>query len=489
VNMPMPSPVLPEQLMRLIARNGGASFGEEKSGAIRGVPPRPMEEVASLVLKGDFVDIRPLEWALLLRSGNVWEHSEASALATQVCIAANSNASLEHKLSIRFADAMAGNKRAMAGVLRNAVHHYQFRGRFQKRWKLLQNLDKGKVRMVADELANRNKETVQEGFDAVGAPAWQPLVLKVAVELPDAMFRHAAFRKRDIAQANREHMGRWLIRSMEALSVEDMIKVADRLAGAFRREGTQVVRKWCAELIEWLAATIGPGAHGNAWAALKDESRNVFAELFGKLRYQDFSRMVDMIAGHIASLPSTEENQRQTKQLQSRKLFWMHYSNHFLQIRLLAPKSTHDQLKQDFGNMVELLTQDGSPESEVCILETERFIIVEFMRGRGSETRFFLPTKANRKCLMEGRLGCKRIRSMQSAKVHDHAFLWQGELIQWLHNHGMQPNPDVTHFKGVKRGHNRYDRKSGRLMEPPSADDLRQRKEGVEFWRKTIARL
>jgi len=92
VNLPMPSPVLPEQLMRLNARNGGASFGEEKSGAIRGVPPRPMKEVASLVLKGDFVDIRPLEWALLLRSGNVWEHSEASALTTQVCIAANSNA-------------------------------------------------------------------------------------------------------------------------------------------------------------------------------------------------------------------------------------------------------------------------------------------------------------------------------------------------------------------------------------------------------------
>ena len=75
--------------------------------------------------------------------------------------------------------------------------------------------------------------------------------------------------------------------------------------------------------------------------------------------------------------------------MKKRRKFWADYSNRFQQLRILLPQSSLTAISNQYRGNVDRLEDDGSDTTEVCIFNFGEWIVVEFFRGRGSETRLF----------------------------------------------------------------------------------------------------
>ncbi len=118
-----------------------------------------------------------------------------------------------------------------------------------------------------------------------------------------------------------------------------------------------------------------------------------------------------------------------------------------------------------------LLQEDGSDITEVCIFDFGEWLVVEFFRGRGSETRLFPNNHRNQQVLFgNSNLSAKRIRYL-GGEAHDHKYLWQVLCREWLQEKGIQPNPGT--LPGGK----------------PTPDKFRQRQNKLEQWNHEIEQL
>ena len=169
-------------------------------------------------------------------------------------------------------------------------------------------------------------------------------------------------------------------------------------------------------------------------------------------------------------LPVLSQQER-PKQLEARQIFWGYYSNRFERLRILLPQTSLNAIGYELKGDVDLLENDGSNSTEVCIFDFGEWLVVEFFRGRGSEIRLLANNAKNRQILFaESKLSVKRIRGLGGEK-HDHVFLWQFFCRQWLQQKGIQLNPGTEPYR------------------TPTADKLRQREQKLERWQNDIASL
>jgi EH_Signature domain len=162
----------------------------------------------------------------------------------------------------------------------------------------------------------------------------------------------------------------------------------------------------------------------------------------------------------------------EVNQLCRRKTFWANYSNRFEKLRILLPQTSLDAIGYQLKGDVDLLEDDGSDTTEVCIFDFGEWLVVEFFRGKGSETRLFPNNAKNQQLLFnESRLSVKRIRCLGGDK-HDHLYLWQIFCPQWLAEKGIQPNTGTE-----------------LSTRTPTADKLQDRDRKLELWLRDIQRL
>lgn len=120
---------------------------------------------------------------------------------------------------------------------------------------------------------------------------------------------------------------------------------------------------------------------------------------------------------------------------------------------------------------MDLLEDDGSDTTEVCIFDFGKWLVVEFFRGRGSETRLFPNNAKNQQLLFnESRLSVKRIRCLGGDK-QDYVYFWQEFWTKWLAAKQIHPNPDTEPSK------------------TPTAEQLQNRQRKLERWQSEIERL
>ncbi|MDM9380729.1 hypothetical protein QUB80_08420 [Chlorogloeopsis sp. ULAP01] len=120
---------------------------------------------------------------------------------------------------------------------------------------------------------------------------------------------------------------------------------------------------------------------------------------------------------------------------------------------------------------MDLLEDDGSELTEVCIFGFSEWLVVEFFRGIGSEMRLFPNNDRNQQILFgESKLTVKQIRCLDGDK-HDHMYLWQPNCRNWLEKKGIYPN------LGTESSRN------------PTQDKLLERKRKLQQWQTEIAKL
>ncbi len=250
----------------------------------------------------------------------------------------------------------------------------------------------------------------------------------------------------------------WLLRCLIEMSVELQVNAVDYLLINISNE----VASNHPQLVEWMRDNY---RNGDKWNRLSDQAKVKLREWIGAVNYADFQNLVDLILKEI-KLKQWEDNQ-----LKKRRKFWANYTNRFQQLRILAPQSSLDAIRNLHRGNVDLLKEDGSDTTEVCIFDFGEWLVVEFFRGKGSETRLFPNNHRNQQILFgSSGLSVKRIRCLGGDR-HDHKYVWQFLCREWLEDKGIQSNP------GTSPG--------GR----PTLDQFRQRENKLEQWNNEIERL
>jgi len=218
---------------------------------------------------------------------------------------------------------------------------------------------------------------------------------------------------------------------------------------------------------------------------LSSQAKEKLRDLIGVINYNDFRDLVNLIITKI-------EMEKDRSQLQSRQGFWANYSNNFERLKILLPNESYQLLSsslredQDFQR----LEFDGSDPTEICIFDLgEKGFIVEFFRGRGSETRFFPKNDNIEQVLFNSQsLSIKQIRAL-GGEAHDHVMLWQWACERWLREkHRILPNKGTQYFIGLKKEYGKYDFNYG-MSEPSEEDKNERQKQLLQNWNYTIKKL
>ena len=216
------------------------------------------------------------------------------------------------------------------------------------------------------------------------------------------------------------------------------------------------------QLVSWLSQNYRSGEN---WLGLSELARKKLRNLIGAINYSDFYKLVNLILNRL-TLQDFEENR-----LRRRRDFWSEYSNRFEKMRILLPESSLQIIGNQLTGDIEVLKNDGSEPTEVCIFDFGDWIVIEFFRGKGSETRLFPNNSKNQQILFnQSQLSVKCIRCLGGEK-HDHEYLWQVFSHYWLQNKGIIPNLNSN------------------TPRQPTTEQLRDRSYRLERWRRDIDTL
>ncbi|NJR65667.1 MAG: hypothetical protein HC772_10605 [Leptolyngbyaceae cyanobacterium CRU_2_3] len=234
-------------------------------------------------------------------------------------------------------------------------------------------------------------------------------------------------------------------------------------------------------IIQWLRDRYS-WQTSNGWHKLTDLAKRNLRQWIGGISYGDFRRLADKLLQNLLLQPH-EENQ-----LRSRRTFWSNYSRRFQSdLRILLPYSSVAALAGESFPEADILLEDNSDPTEICIFNLGKLLVVEFFRGDGSETRIFpYSTNLENFLFSNSRLSVKRIRC-QGGEVFDHAFGWQGICIQYLESHNISANPGITEFYGLPGRCNSY--RPGQGISSLSSEDQATRERSLRNWKPKMARL
>ncbi|PSV82262.1 hypothetical protein CTM94_10485 [Photobacterium leiognathi] len=196
------------------------------------------------------------------------------------------------------------------------------------------------------------------------------------------------------------------------------------------------------------------------WYLLSESAKEKLKNQFGLSNYYELHGI-----SRLLSQDNTEDalgfDEQKRRQIHSRTMFWSNYTKHFKRIRALLPDSSFNYIAQFNDGLppfVDKLAPSESQDSEVYIFELSKLIVVEFLRGGLSETRFFNATDWNLKRLFDSReLSIDDIRSLSQQEVHDHLVGWQYFCEKLLRmKFKLTPTTGKPYFKGLPPSVNSY---------------------------------
>ena len=442
--------------------------------------PRSLDEILMDLEDENTDNITLLEWVYCIYAKQEWdsEHSSEQRLATSRLVWENAigNDMLKQRLCSRLAYYYDGNKKVLApsfvetfSTLSDVVGKYDLAVNILHRLKQRDPLLPLAQLSLAEELTPKN----------LFITAQLPSNLSIINDVLEYVV--TAFSQSKLQQ----NKTNWLVQCLEDMTVEQEISAVETLLKNVSAEiGGQFPN-----LVTWLQNNYGSRTTASKWNRLSSEGKSALRQWFGAANYRDFQRLVDIILQRLP-LPDWEQNQ-----LDSRKYFWEHYSDQFQRIRILLPQSSVNAVGNELKQDVDILQDDGSDETEVCIFDFGDWFVVEFFRGSGSETRIFNRHQypnIEQELFESSQLSVKRLRAL-GGKVHDHKYLWQIYCERWLRERRIVPNPGTTYFKRRNK-HNPnqpyrdpYDPQKG--LREPDADKQSKRKEVLRRWQREIEQL
>ncbi|HIF9188630.1 EH signature domain-containing protein [Photobacterium damselae] len=266
-------------------------------------------------------------------------------------------------------------------------------------------------------------------------------------------------------QSYNEKSDNWLYQCFLSLqTTKDRIAFCERFILRFSKSAYSYL---CGKMIEERCLPFNEDCY---WYLLRESAKEKLKNQFGLSNYYELHGI-----SRLLSQDNTENalgfDEQKRRQIHSRTMFWSNYTKHFKRIRALLPESSFYYIAQ-FNNglppFVDKLASSESQDSEVYIFELSKLIVVEFLRGGLSETRFFNATDWNLKRLFDSReLSIDDIRSLSQQEVHDHLVGWQYFCEKLLRiKFKLVPTTGKPYFKGLPPRVNSYSETKGLLIAP-----------------------
>ena len=272
------------------------------------------------------------------------------------------------------------------------------------------------------------------------------------------------------------NQAQWLLDCLKQMSVVQEKEAIDKLLTTIGAE----IGIYHPTLVRWISAKYTPSNDNYRWNQLSIKAKEALRKWQGAVNYGDFQKLVDIVLNHShIDLDKTEKTQ-----LQNRQIFWSNYTDRFERIRILLPQSSLDSVGDKLSNQdIGVLENDGS-ETEVCIFDFKIWVLVEFFRGSGSETRIFLKTTDLERTLFNSNnLSVSIIRRL-GGDIHDHKFCWQNACVKWLMEKSIRPNEDIKFFKITPDKVQSYNSNTG--LPSLSYDNAQKREAALEKWRRSL---
>ena len=268
-------------------------------------------------------------------------------------------------------------------------------------------------------------------------------------------------------QSYNEKSDNWLYECFLSLqTTKDRIAFCEHFILRFSKSAYSYL---CGKMIEERCLPFNEDCY---WYLLSEAAKEKLKNQFGLSNYYELHGI-----SRLLSQDNTEDalgfDEQKRRQIHSRTMFWSNYTKHFKRIRALLPESSFHYIAQ-FNNglppFVDKLAPSESHDSEVYIFELSKLIVVEFLRGGLSETRFFNATDWNLKRLFDSReLSIDDIRSLSQQEVHDHLVGWQYFCEKLLRTKfKLTPTTGKPYFKGLPPSVNSYSETKGLLFAPDS---------------------
>ncbi|MFP4133153.1 MAG: EH signature domain-containing protein [Halothece sp.] len=448
--------------------------------------PRSLDEIVMDLEEGNADNITLLEWVYCIYAKEEWdaEHSQEQRLATSRLVWENAidNYTLKQRLCSRLAYYYDGNKESLArsfvetfsslsDVLRDDDLTVSVLLQFRKRDPLL----------PLAQLSLSEQLTPKQLFITAQLPSNLSIINDVLEYVVTAF-------SQSIPQQNQAN---WLVKCLEDMTVDQEISAVETLLKSVSAEfGGQFQN-----LVQWLQNHYGSRSSSSRWNRLSSEAKSALRQWLGAANYRDFQKLVNLIASQFPDHGGKEHHEK--NQLLSRKYFWEQYSDQFERIRILLPQSSVNVVGNQLLQDVDIIQNDGSDETEVCIFDFGDWFVVEFFRGGGSETRLFHRHQypnIEQELFTSSQLSVKRLRRLGGEK-HDHVYLWQIDCEKWLRNRGILPNKGTTHFKRRNKDNpdraflDPYNPKTGLLLHDPEGRKRQTREQKLIRWHQEIDQL
>lgn len=432
-----------------------------------------LNEIIQDIENGNTQNITLLEWVHCLYNKEKWDalnSARSRSTSELIWAAAQQNSWLKQKLFWLLIFYYDG-KKALASSL--AKGYYIFLpqdSRDKKILSIIKSFDENFPEIKLTQLCLDSLLTPRELFQQHKLPSKISIVEKC---LFNVVYLFSKTTKKNKEKAN------WLLKCFEQMKSTQQIKAVEELLTT----ANPILGAEYPELINWLRRSYGSSVSSSRWNELSSQAKTAMRKWLGAVSYQDFQRLVSLILDrvHLA--------EHEHRRLKSRSGFWSNYSDRFERIRILLPQSSVNILGSYLNHQdVEILQEDGSDPTEVCIFDFGAWFVVEFFRGNGSETRLFKRDIETEQKLFNSQLSIKKLRCLGLNKpIHDHVFCWQYYCERWLKQHNILPNQGTTHFKGIPHQYSRYSQQTG--LSEPTFENKRKRDRSLEYWKRDIAKL
>lgn len=479
----------PEKLKQLVQGLGIYSEFSEilNLPLVEGDVGRSLEEIMADLESGQISTISSLEWIYIMIHKNDWDQAVSTNRAENTSkllwkVAEKNGSLLSHLVW------MLGMSYSTPNLLADSIIETVDFAKLQTlisldTVRILKWLSEFNYVRIAQEACSR-KMLPESLLESVKVPVTQKAVT--------AIFNNVVkgFQQSNL---NESQAGRWLCQCLESMPDSLELQQVNQLL----LEVSHTVGNSQPYLVEWLRQRYWHRSPGSRWNQLSRETQNSLRMWIHAASWQDFKNLVNAISKQLnQEISNYQENSHQFRkikkeinQLKRRQEFWSNYSTRFERLRVLVPANSQKFISDEIKRDIDVLVEDNSDPTEVCIFDFGDKYIIEFFRGRGSEIRFLsgqLNPRVEDYLFANKNLSICSLRKL-GGEIHDHAYVWQAYAEKWLRERKILPNEGIRHWQGLNRSYGQYHPQRGLPM--PNLEKANQHEEQVQKWMRTMRRI
>ncbi|ABM05095.1 hypothetical protein Ping_3411 [Psychromonas ingrahamii 37] len=203
-------------------------------------------------------------------------------------------------------------------------------------------------------------------------------------------------------------------------------------------------------LLDHLKEKYGPSSASSRWGMLSLQAQHQLRAVIGAGWFAEFKLFIfQLTSQELAKALSLSP--KDINQLQKRVTFWSNYQSRFHSFRVFLPLKTATIIKNSSLSLPEhTLIESGwdLKETELCFLEFDNHIVVEYLRGNASGLKLYDKSEISiSKLLTNEKLKVSKLAEIEFKKEHDHLFCWQNSCENMLRTEfEILPDDEITSF-------------------------------------------